>query len=597
MPEGFNSIADLRVVVDANADKFHTGLQGVRSALSSMRDESNTNLGAVDGWMDKLGNTVVLAKGKIGLLLASLQLAASQYQQFAAEGRKYAESLGVTTEYDRLTGTINDLGMSIKDTTVEGFFALSAAATATSNEIVGFTGAIEVADASSGSFAGTLLNRVSDALDEVRLKLKLFTADTATNANDLGTTVELVDKKIVELRTRIADIESGAAERFTVSARTLGATRVDLLVEATKELNALEERRNEIIARRAALPGVDWADGTKVLTSVLNEQIMTLEEQNAVLGMSAGAAAEYLAYQRAIADAIAKGMPLTAEQLDYFRQQAAEIGRLTALKDQFTRAEREAEAERQKALQADRARDQAFVGADRELMTLRQRERALSMNADAAARLAFEERILAQLRQAGGPISDADVVKARALAEEYGHMAERIRSAQDEMEQFGQFGQAISQGLGNAFAQWTRGAEMSVESMVANMIAQLAQLAFQASVLEPLFGGGMGGNRGLVGDFMSSLFGGFRENGGPVEAGKAYIVGEKRPELFIPNTSGRIEPSVGGAGPVQVVTNIDARGATPDAVQELRRMMAERDAALPNQVLAVVREGRERGVA
>jgi hypothetical protein len=32
-------------------------------------------------------------------------------------------------------------------------------------------------------------------------------------------------------------------------------------------------------------------------------------------------------------------------------------------------------------------------------------------------------------------------------------------------------------------------------------------------------------------------------------------------------------------------------------VQELKRMMAERDAALPNQVLAVVREGRDRGVA
>ena len=34
----------------------------------------------------------------------------------------------------------------------------------------------------------------------------------------------------------------------------------------------------------------------------------------------------------------------------------------------------------------------------------------------------------------------------------------------------------------------------------------------------------------------------FRENGGPVEAGKPYIVGEKRPELFIPDRNGRILP-------------------------------------------------------
>jgi hypothetical protein len=36
----------------------------------------------------------------------------------------------------------------------------------------------------------------------------------------------------------------------------------------------------------------------------------------------------------------------------------------------------------------------------------------------------------------------------------------------------------------------------------------------------------------------------FREQGGPVEAGKPYIVGEKRPEVFVPNQSGTIVPSV-----------------------------------------------------
>ena len=43
-----------------------------------------------------------------------------------------------------------------------------------------------------------------------------------------------------------------------------------------------------------------------------------------------------------------------------------------------------------------------------------------------------------------------------------------------------------------------------------------------------------------------------RATGGPVQRGRPYIVGERRPELFIPSTSGRIEPSVpsgiGGGG-------------------------------------------------
>ncbi len=39
---------------------------------------------------------------------------------------------------------------------------------------------------------------------------------------------------------------------------------------------------------------------------------------------------------------------------------------------------------------------------------------------------------------------------------------------------------------------------------------------------------------------MRQMFGGFREKGGPVTPGKAYIVGEKKPELFIPDEPGMI---------------------------------------------------------
>jgi hypothetical protein len=45
-------------------------------------------------------------------------------------------------------------------------------------------------------------------------------------------------------------------------------------------------------------------------------------------------------------------------------------------------------------------------------------------------------------------------------------------------------------------------------------------------------------------------FGGFRENGGPVTPGKVYVVGEKRPELFVPDAPREVAPmyeSLGGA--------------------------------------------------
>ena len=41
---------------------------------------------------------------------------------------------------------------------------------------------------------------------------------------------------------------------------------------------------------------------------------------------------------------------------------------------------------------------------------------------------------------------------------------------------------------------------------------------------------------------------GQRAHGGPVRKGQPYVVGERRPELFVPSENGRIEPRLGGAG-------------------------------------------------
>lgn len=56
-----------------------------------------------------------------------------------------------------------------------------------------------------------------------------------------------------------------------------------------------------------------------------------------------------------------------------------------------------------------------------------------------------------------------------------------------------------------------------------------------------------------VGARLGNIFGfGKRASGGNVTAGRPYIVGERRPEVFIPSTHGRIEPSVGGGGNIVV---------------------------------------------
>jgi len=69
---------------------------------------------------------------------------------------------------------------------------------------------------------------------------------------------------------------------------------------------------------------------------------------------------------------------------------------------------------------------------------------------------------------------------------------------------------------------------------------------------------------GGVGGVIRGIFG--REHGGPVAAGQPVIVGERRPELFVPRTSGTILPRItgasgGGAGmTVNLVINGDING-------------------------------------
>jgi hypothetical protein len=76
-----------------------------------------------------------------------------------------------------------------------------------------------------------------------------------------------------------------------------------------------------------------------------------------------------------------------------------------------------------------------------------------------------------------------------------------------------------------------------IDKMVADMLAaQMATALFGADFGKTGGGGSMGGLVGAFGSWFSGL--GFREAGGPVSAGRPYIVGEKRAELFIPKTDG-----------------------------------------------------------
>ena len=87
---------------------------------------------------------------------------------------------------------------------------------------------------------------------------------------------------------------------------------------------------------------------------------------------------------------------------------------------------------------------------------------------------------------------------------------------------------------------------------------------------------GTGGLGGIVGSVLG-LPG--RATGGDVSPGRGYLVGERGPELFVPTTSGRIDPggkAGSGGRDVKVAINIVApQGAsTPRSLQRSSRQVA-----------------------
>lgn len=128
-------------------------------------------------------------------------------------------------------------------------------------------------------------------------------------------------------------------------------------------------------------------------------------------------------------------------------------------------------------------------------------------------------------------------------------------------------GGSIERSLARALVSGRLGFE-DLRRVALRSLADIAAGALRADFSGLAGGGGSGGVLGLIGSSVAGLFGGApgRATGGPVTAGRAYRVGERGPETFVPQGAGRIEAagSGGGRGPVTVTVNVAApRDASP----------------------------------
>jgi hypothetical protein len=148
--------------------------------------------------------------------------------------------------------------------------------------------------------------------------------------------------------------------------------------------------------------------------------------------------------------------------------------------------------------------------------------------------------------------------------------------------------ESIGQGLENAAAQ----GKLSMRDFAKFVISQLQAVMVKALIVGPLLrslGMAFGGQTSSIGAAFLKAGGvpidGGKAIGGAVNTGRQYIVGERGPELFVPNQGGKIVPN--GAGGGSVTYNIDARGADAGAVARIEQALQRVNASIePRSVQA-----------
>jgi len=152
----------------------------------------------------------------------------------------------------------------------------------------------------------------------------------------------------------------------------------------------------------------------------------------------------------------------------------------------------------------------------------------------------------------------------------------------------GKFTQAFTDAITGAksFGEAMRGLAKSV-------VDSLIKMLVQYYITKPLFDAITGGLSSMVGG-GGGAGGGGKAIGGAVQAGKPYMVGERGPELFVPNASGGIVANnqLGGGDAVVVNQTINV---TTGVQQTVRAEIANLLPQISNAAKAAVADSRMRG--
>lgn len=699
MAEGFSSLADLKIVVDANTDKLNENLSLAKNTLHRFTSEGNTSLKGFDAAVARLGGVAETAREKFGAFTVGVQFLHAQLQDIDKVIAARAGDAGIGDEYGKVSTELSEFASSVLPGVTAGAAAAARSMLGLAEGVSATGAAVEDANPHLKIMAETVSEGLVDNIRELTHSFKRLMSRETWSADTAARELEWLERRAGETMERIDKIASEGPSFFTqVFGGDEAAAAVRELQSVTDQYeraikqraDAIEKERLAKIAAREALGDATYEDTVEGL----QKEITALERKAAVLGMTKGEAAAYAAVMKVVDALVESGAELTehaaenlAELTDRFReladaadgfakaeqstkfieglsreirnldQQSAGLTRTGAALAAYTaeqrirnqvidqglvlddqqrakveaaiatiRAKTIAHQEEKKAIDdarsAEKAFDAALLRLQKETNMLGVKAQALMNQTEAQEALSKSTREIHELQARGFKLSEAQIRALEAESEHYVEARRQLVEFERQMANVREAGQVVARGLEGAFAKWTEGSKISVKDMVRSMLADLAQLTFRKGVIEGIFGsgGGAGGNGGFLGSLASSLFSGgggaavgswstsvipaFADGGRP-PLDRPSLIGERGPELFWPDTAGTVIPN-GAFGPsgsagshvtVHMPININAQGAYPESIADIKRELASAQASLPGRVVQVVREAQDRGIA
>lgn len=466
-------------------------------------------------------------------LADGLGVGIGQLRELGAEGALTSEQIiealqktapQLAAEFEQLTPTI------------EGSF------TVLENEVLNFVGQVDSALGISASFGRVLQDVagvVRDVTDDVVLfGLALKTA-IAERFAEIASLIETFDERFAVFSNTLAGTFAtliGDEE----TAAMLAQTRVTLDRELTRAEDDAERRLEDIRSRlreQASRDVIEFITG-----SGANEVDLNAPGTRRELPDTRGA------------EAAEKAQASAQKLLETLQDQARELQLTRELGDGAAEAIRNLEIQELAVAGASQATVEALKAANAELV----RQQELAQQAELAQgreeyieSLRLEAELLAltnEEREVQEALIRLGVEATKEQKDQVRELIGQIQELRDAEEETFKFTETIAEQTSIAIRGLIKEAFTGdlddIQSTFANFLSELGQELLSSLFLQ-LLSDAFGNIGGPVGNVFSQAFGGGRQFGGDVSAGRAYSVNEGspgRPEVFVPREAGRIMP-------------------------------------------------------